>query len=164
MNNNGPVNEAEKTGNADGKVYDGDMVVIESSPDTSPDSEILVEDDLVQCTSISNSYCGEWEKMFLRPNYMQSLKSFALQGKLRSSRFRSISWKLFLGVLPEEQSQWIPKTKEWRDRYTTLKDRLVINPHKTPAKKDLVINNPLSQDTESPWNQFFQDKQLDIAS
>ena len=43
--------------------------------------------------SFTNAYSGEWEKLFSKPNYKKILKHYAMNGYLRSSRFRSVSWK-----------------------------------------------------------------------
>jgi len=38
----------------------------------------------------------EWEKLFTKPAYLRHLRNYAIKGNLRSSRFRSISWKVGL--------------------------------------------------------------------
>ncbi|KAK3585053.1 hypothetical protein CHS0354_009904 [Potamilus streckersoni] len=114
-------------------------------------------------TSFSHSYSLEWEKLFTKPNYMRHLRNYAMKGNLRSSRFRSIAWKLFLEVLPDNMSQWQSNTSNYRQKYTDLKNKLIVNPRKEVDAVDLSVNNPLSQEEESPWNRFFQDNELRLT-
>uniref|UniRef100_A0A8C8JI08 TBC1 domain family member 5 n=1 Tax=Oncorhynchus tshawytscha TaxID=74940 RepID=A0A8C8JI08_ONCTS len=109
-------------------------------------------------------YCGqsekEWDDLFLNSNYLTRIRQAGINGRLRSSRFRSVCWKLYLEVLPEDKSQWINKTKELRSQYEKIKERHITNPRKAAGQQDLVVNNPLSQDEGSLWNKFFQDNEL----
>ncbi|XP_017337720.1 TBC1 domain family member 5 isoform X1 [Ictalurus punctatus] len=110
--------------------------------------------------STFQSYRKEWDDLFQNSNYLARVRESGITGQLRSSRFRSICWKLYLEVLPEDKSQWIKKTKEHRDHYEQIKERHITNPRKAAGQQDLVVNNPLSQDEGSLWNKFFQDKEL----
>uniref|UniRef100_A0A8C6FUM3 TBC1 domain family member 5 n=1 Tax=Moschus moschiferus TaxID=68415 RepID=A0A8C6FUM3_MOSMO len=107
-----------------------------------------------------NSYRKEWEELFVNNNYLATVRQKGINGQLRSSRFRSICWKLFLCVLPQDKSQWISKIKELRAWYSSVKEIHITNPRKAAGQQDLMINNPLSQDEGSLWNKFFQDKEL----
>ncbi|XP_065799393.1 TBC1 domain family member 5 isoform X1 [Muntiacus reevesi] len=107
-----------------------------------------------------NSYRKEWEELFVNNNYLATIRQKGINGQLRSSRFRSICWKLFLCVLPQDKSQWISKIKELRAWYSSIKEIHITNPRKVVGQQDLMINNPLSQDEGSLWNKFFQDKEL----
>lgn len=107
-----------------------------------------------------NSYRKEWEELFVNNNYLATIRQKGINGQLRSSRFRSICWKLFLCVLPQDKSQWISKIKELRAWYSSVKEIHITNPRKSVGQQDLMINNPLSQDEGSLWNKFFQDKEL----
>ncbi|KAF6101346.1 TBC1 domain family member 5 [Phyllostomus discolor] len=107
-----------------------------------------------------NSYRKEWEELFVNNNYLATIRQKGINGQLRSSRFRSICWKLFLCVLPQDKSQWISKSKELRAWYSNIKEIHITNPRKVVGQQDLMINNPLSQDEGSLWNKFFQDKEL----
>ncbi|XP_077403986.1 TBC1 domain family member 5 isoform X2 [Vanacampus margaritifer] len=106
------------------------------------------------------SYRKEWDDLFLHSNYPARIRQAGISGRLRSSRFRSICWKLYLEALPEDKSQWINKTKELRGQYEKIKETHITNPRKAAGQQDLVVNNPLSQDEGSLWNKFFQDKEL----
>ncbi|KAM5187964.1 TBC1 domain family member 5 isoform 5-T8 [Callospermophilus lateralis] len=107
-----------------------------------------------------NSYRKEWEELFVNNNYLATIRQKGINGQLRSSRFRSICWKLFLCVIPQDKSQWISKIKELRAWYSNIKEVHITNPRKVVGQQDLMINNPLSQDEGSLWNKFFQDKEL----
>ncbi|XP_042636256.1 TBC1 domain family member 5 [Orycteropus afer afer] len=107
-----------------------------------------------------NSYRKEWEELFVNSNYLATIRLKGINGQLRSSRFRSICWKLFLCVLPQDKSQWISRIKELRAWYSSVKEIHITNPRKVVGQQDLMINNPLSQDEGSLWNKFFQDKEL----
>ncbi|XP_069331544.1 TBC1 domain family member 5 [Eulemur rufifrons] len=107
-----------------------------------------------------NSYRKEWEELFVNNNYLATIRQKGINGQLRSSRFRSICWKLFLCVLPQDKSQWISRIKELRAWYGNIKEIHITNPRKVVGQQDLMINNPLSQDEGSLWNKFFQDKEL----
>uniref|UniRef100_A0A8D2BEX3 TBC1 domain family member 5 n=1 Tax=Sus scrofa TaxID=9823 RepID=A0A8D2BEX3_PIG len=102
----------------------------------------------------------EWEELFVNNNYLATIRQKGINGQLRSSRFRSICWKLFLCVLPQDKSQWISRIKELRAWYSNVKEIHITNPRKVVGQQDLMINNPLSQDEGSLWNKFFQDKEL----
>ncbi|XP_048848436.1 TBC1 domain family member 5 [Brienomyrus brachyistius] len=106
------------------------------------------------------SYRKEWDELFSNSNYLARIRQAGINGRLRSSRFRSVCWKLYLDVLPEDKNQWINKTKELRAQYEKIKETHITNPRKAAGQQDLVVNNPLSQDEGSLWNKFFQDKEL----
>ncbi|XP_074125821.1 TBC1 domain family member 5 [Sminthopsis crassicaudata] len=106
------------------------------------------------------SYSKEWEELFVNNNYLATIRLKGINGQLRSSRFRSVCWKLFLNVLPQDKSKWTSQTKELRAWYNNIKERHITNPRKAAGQQDLMINNPLSQDEGSLWNKFFQDKEL----
>ncbi|XP_017281620.1 TBC1 domain family member 5 isoform X2 [Kryptolebias marmoratus] len=110
--------------------------------------------------STFHSYRKEWDDLFLNSNYLARIRQAGIGGRLRSSRFRSVCWKLYLEVLPEDKRQWMSRTKELRAQYEKIKETHITNPRKAAGQQDLVVNNPLSQDEGSLWNKFFQDKEL----
>lgn len=113
-----------------------------------------------QHQSTFQSYRREWDELFVNSNYLARIRQSGVSGRLRSSRFRSVCWKLYLEVLPEDKSQWINKSRELRAQYEKIKETHITNPRKAAGQQDLVVNNPLSQDEGSLWNKFFQDKEL----
>uniref|UniRef100_A0A8C5F7A6 TBC1 domain family, member 5 n=1 Tax=Gadus morhua TaxID=8049 RepID=A0A8C5F7A6_GADMO len=106
------------------------------------------------------SYRREWDDLFLNSNYLARTRQAGISGRLRSSRFRSVCWKLYLEVLPEDKGEWINRSKDVRAQYEKIKEKHITNPRKAAGQQDLVVNNPLSQDEGSLWNKFFQDKEL----
>lgn len=113
-----------------------------------------------QHQSTFQSYRREWDDLFVNSNYLARIRQAGVSGRLRSSRFRSVCWKLYLEALPEDKSQWINKSRELRAQYEKIKETHITNPRKAAGQQDLVVNNPLSQDEGSLWNKFFQDKEL----
>ncbi|XP_066484640.1 TBC1 domain family member 5 isoform X2 [Tiliqua scincoides] len=128
-----------------------------------PEEDLSNENGRVQHTSDSDgtflSYSKEWEELFVNNNYLATIRLKGINGQLRSSRFRSVCWKLFLNVLPIDRNQWITKTTKLRTFYNKIKEIHITNPRKA-GQQDVMINNPLSQDEGSLWNRFFQDKEL----
>ena len=59
---------------------------------------LVMSTDCHICVNRSvNWHClsrDEWERLFMKPQYLDPLKSFAICGNLRSSRFRSVCWKV----------------------------------------------------------------------
>ncbi|KAI4817441.1 hypothetical protein KUCAC02_010842 [Chaenocephalus aceratus] len=112
-----------------------------------------------QSQSTFLSYRKEWDDLFLNSNYLARIRQAGINGRLRSSRFRSVCWKLYLEALPEDKDQWINKTNELRARYEKIKETHITNPRKA-AGQDLVVTTRCPQDEGSLWNRFFQDKEL----
>ncbi|XP_022106136.1 TBC1 domain family member 5-like isoform X3 [Acanthaster planci] len=119
------------------------------------------ETETSSSASTSNSYRDEWVRLFEGPDYIDVIKQEGLKGGLRSSRFRSVCWRVYLEVLPERQDQWAESVRNDRERYAAVKRMYVVDPQTGFKNRDadLSLNNPLSQDEESPWNRFFQDKE-----
>lgn len=99
-------------------------------------------------------------RLLFQSGYMKVLKSMALSGQLQQYNIRSVVWRLFLHILPDDQSLWETATKATRETYTQIKKMYVMDPHEVTASLDITLNNPLSQSQNSPWNRFFQDNEL----
>jgi len=129
--------------------------------DKSLQSALVIEKraELTTLEVESETLESEWERTFHTTHYVMKLKERALKGLLKSSSFRSVAWQVFLEVLPGDIRQWVPVTTQNRERYTELKSHYVIDPHET-EDMSLTVNNPLSQEEQSPWAQFFQDNEL----
>jgi len=111
----------------------------------------------------SQCYYDEWNQLFKQVNYSSIIKNRAFTGGLRSCRYRSICWKVFLHCLPDEQSQWLQVAQLAHAQYDELKSKILINPRLGTKSVDPFINNPLSQEESSPWNQYFQDTELKLT-
>ena len=63
-------------------------------------------------------------------------------------------------VLGEPGDDWIIQLSESRSQYQSLKDSLVVDPHKQ-KDIDLENDNPLSISEDSAWNKYFNNKQVE---
>ncbi|XP_035657482.1 TBC1 domain family member 5-like [Branchiostoma floridae] len=124
------------------------------------EDNLFAEDNSEPPAPVTHSYSDEWKRLFTSPDYIRTVRQAALRGELRSCRFRSVCWRLFLEVIPESQSDWTYKVKQWRSMYNDIRDMHIVNPRQKAKELDLAISNPLSQEEESPWNQFFKDEEL----
>eukprot|EP00339_Tiarina_fusa_P005127 CAMPEP_0117046714 /NCGR_PEP_ID=MMETSP0472-20121206/32295_1 /TAXON_ID=693140 ORGANISM="Tiarina fusus, Strain LIS" /NCGR_SAMPLE_ID=MMETSP0472 /ASSEMBLY_ACC=CAM_ASM_000603 /LENGTH=481 /DNA_ID=CAMNT_0004759161 /DNA_START=11 /DNA_END=1456 /DNA_ORIENTATION=+ len=94
---------------------------------------------------------------------IQFAKNQALAGTLQHSALRSLCWRLFLKIIPEgtDASTWKGLIKQQRISYNQLKEEYLINPYEeTDESENLLVNNPLSQVEDSPWQTYFQNKEL----
>jgi len=85
----------------------------------------------------------------------------AFSGTLQHSPLRSLCWRLFLEIIPPgtETSAWGSLIDEQRKKYEQLKEQYYVDPHQEQSE-DLSVNNPLSQVEDSPWHEYFQNKEL----
>ncbi|CAL1291058.1 unnamed protein product [Larinioides sclopetarius] len=122
----------------------------------------ISEFNSIQCDEVASPYQEEWESLFSGVGYLSRLKSSAMKGKLRSSHFRSVCWKLFLQCLPENRQLWIETVKSQRQHYEEIMDKFDTNPRNVNTL-DVAVNNPLSQSHQNPWNQYFMDAELKLT-
>lgn len=66
----------------------------------------------------------------------------------------------WLGILSQHSEKWPDDIEKCRSRYDDLRAVHLIDDRRNNHNLDPSFNNPLSQDTESPWNQFFIDSEL----
>ncbi|CAG9321300.1 TBC1D5_4 [Blepharisma stoltei] len=101
-----------------------------------------------------------FEAIFFRKQGCYSqLRQLALEGHLGSLHNRFISWKIFLGLLPENGSldEWILETRKLREAYSALQDRYT----KVQSDNlDPLIFNPLSCTSDNPWNKLHADNEI----
>ena len=106
-------------------------------------------------------YASTYHQLFnSRQDCTSAILPLALQGNLRSSPFRSLCWRVLLNVLPSNSSGWLKALAALRSNYSELQQGLSVQERLKDSRLDPVINNPLSQDEESPWNQHFRDDEL----
>ncbi|XP_006656328.1 TBC1 domain family member 5 homolog B-like [Oryza brachyantha] len=81
---------------------------------------------------------------------------------------RGARWRADLGVLPGFASvsteEFRRAAADSRRRYANLRRRLLIDPHLSKDEEnapDLVVENPLSQNPESTWGQYFRNAELE---
>lgn len=94
----------------------------------------------------------------------EDLRRAGIEGKIKEEALRGVAWRVFLEYFDNEKpsSTWEEQCKALRSEYDTLKDKYMVNPYADDEAEAVPvdINNPLSQAVESPWNQFFQDTEL----
>eukprot|EP00038_Savillea_parva_P009161 m.181610 g.181610 ORF g.181610 m.181610 type:complete len:684 (+) comp15318_c0_seq1:101-2152(+) len=104
---------------------------------------------------------GVTDKTFEEPNYIETLKTEGLAGQLAYSRFRSVAWKIYLGVLPEDVQEWKAASAKTRNEYEATRQKWIVDPYNAAADStDLAKNNPLAIDDDAPWQRHFQDEQF----
>ena len=91
--------------------------------------------------------------------------------KLKGSKFRGLSWKVFLGALGPHKENWVSETKRNRDEYQQL-----LKTYQLPKDDDDLSGDPLSSSAEDHhhhdqtedaddyqvdgWGQKFRDQDL----
>ncbi|XWS70988.1 hypothetical protein CRYUN_Cryun03dG0098300 [Craigia yunnanensis] len=81
---------------------------------------------------------------------------------------RGVQWRINLGILPSSSSSIDDLRRvaaDYRRRYAGLRRRLLVDPHVSKDggsnSPDLVMDNPLSQNPDSTWGQFFRSAELE---
>ncbi|TVU08433.1 hypothetical protein EJB05_41837, partial [Eragrostis curvula] len=84
------------------------------------------------------------------------------------SGLRGARWRADLGVLPGSAAVSTDELRraaaDSRRRYANLRRRLLIDPHLSKDEEgtlNLIVENPLSQNPESTWGQFFRNAELE---
>lgn len=105
-----------------------------------------------------SSYLLRFRKLCERDT---TLKSEVLESKshLSLEGFRSILWSRWLNILSPSMKDWSADITRHRTRYNNLRAQYLMD-KRLDGSIHLSVNNPLSQDVQSPWNQFFQDNEL----
>ena len=73
---------------------------------------------------------------------------------------RSVCWRVLLNVLPSSSVDWVTALQSLRGNYCFLQEKFHIDQKMKDLSLDPAINNPLSQEQDSPWNQHFQDGEM----
>ncbi|XP_039291011.1 TBC1 domain family member 5 [Nilaparvata lugens] len=123
----------------------------------------LIENDAsneAERASCILKYKNEWNELL---SSVDTLRQQAIQGNFRASRFRSVLWRILLGLFtPENPKVWVEEAKEARKHYRELRRRVNQYPWSKTQKSPVLQpnDNPLSQEDGSTWNQYFCDKEL----
>lgn len=107
-----------------------------------------------------SSYLLRFRKLCERPD--GTLKSEVLESKshLSLEGFRSVLWFRWLNILSGSSlKDWSVDISKHRSRYNNLRAQYLMD-RRLDGSIHPSVNNPLSQDVKSPWNQFFQDSEL----
>jgi len=105
-------------------------------------------------------YSSTFTSMFSGADPTSSVLHLALHGGLRGNPFRSVCWRLLLHVLPPSPSSWPAALDSLRRSYATSRRRVCAEGRLRDPGLDPTLSHPLSQDSDSPWNQHFQDSEL----
>jgi len=114
----------------------------------------------IDCDSKVGLYSQTFRRLFGKSDCTQAILPLALHGNLDKNPFRSLCWRIFLNVLPASSGQWAGHLQSSRDSYRRLSAQFHTDLKIQDTTIDPTINNPLSQDEESPWNQHFLDNEL----
>jgi len=85
----------------------------------------------------------EWKSLFSIIT-IGELQNIAVSGKLRTSRFRSVCWRLLLKILPSDSAEWLTFIVRHRLKYEQIKLTHYNDPHSQDSRPD----DPLSQDDD----------------
>ena len=78
---------------------------------------------------------------------------------------RPLVWRICLGSLPANTSQWTTQLEENYQTYEDFKKELIVKPKlkDEEAKKERekqIMDHPLSTAQSSVWNTFFKDQEI----
>ncbi|XP_017084582.2 TBC1 domain family member 5 [Drosophila eugracilis] len=119
--------------------------------------EILVIPEAGAMNSVER-YRQEWQQLLENLDAEpERLRQSAFAGDLKMSKFRSVHWALLLRVLTSEHRSWVSQRLQQRVRYDKFRADYVRNPHQLAVDCN---DDPLSQSTQSVWNQYFSDQEL----
>jgi TBC1 domain family protein 5 len=80
----------------------------------------------------------------------------AMEGGLRTSSLRGLSWRFFLGSVSGPSATWPAQFEKEREEYAALCQTHCIDPSIASDGLDLDVANPLSVDATSPWSAYFE--------
>ena len=110
---------------------------------------------------IPTDYFRSFEFAFLRGGMgIAAVKNEMIRGRLKTVYpHRSALWAAIGRNLSPDPERWPEEVAKKRHEYEVYKSSHLMdergNRHMDPA-----VNNPLSQDVNSPWNKFFSDNEL----
>ena len=114
----------------------------------------------IDCDSRVSLYAQTFRRLFGKSDCTQTILPLALHGNLDNNPFRSLCWRIFLNVLPPNCQKWAGHLQSSRASYRRLTAQFHTELKIQDTTIDPTINNPLSQDEQSPWNQHFMDTEL----
>lgn len=127
-----------------------DMSSKNKSGSLAPKEHMTIDERIV-----NNYYLEEYMSL----NNVRTLRQQALKCGLRSYRFRSLAWMIFLECLPEKSKHRIEHIRAMRLSYEELRNKYRHDPRSMDSES-LTDDNPLSQKETSHWNQYFSDDEL----
>lgn len=97
---------------------------------------------------------------FIEQFNVEHLKDLANKGELIKTGSRTFSWRLFLGIIPEDKNftKWVECIRHERIVFYKKSEELRITNNKDLDPK---VFNPLAVNTHNnPWNNMFKDKEM----
>lgn len=107
-----------------------------------------------------NSCVDLFSETVLKPDCIKILRDMSLHGELGNSPLRAISWKIFLGVLPETKGmlEWISITENKRNEYQKkVKKFLTL---KKLTGDPLGAMNTTDTNKSQDWKSYYTDNEI----
>ena len=102
----------------------------------------------------------KFKESFIASYNFENCRNLALKGDAVGNGSRTFTWRLFLGVIPEDGdlSKWVQAIRKVRaDYYKKTEDLRIVK----DKELDPRFFNPLASATENnPWNNLFKDKDV----
>ena len=102
----------------------------------------------------------KFKETFFTSYSLDNCRNFCLKGDAVGTGSRTFTWRLFLGVIPEDgnPAKWVDTIKRVRaDYYKKTEDLRIVKDRQLDPK----FFNPLAAATENnPWNNLFKDKDV----
>lgn len=95
---------------------------------------------------------------------LRSLSFFGIPEEVPA--FRPLVWRMLFNYLPNAPADWITHMRDQQKVYESFRNELIIEPELSKEKesefrqKTRVVDHPLSQDKESVWNKFHEDRDV----
>ena len=143
------------------------LIVVADTMESADDDQLLREPPPLDAVARA-----EFEDDFLHTTDFGSAARRRAKHGLRTSRLRSLHWRIFLGNIDAKDiGKWSTDLTRNRDEYNALLRRFMVTPssheqdaqqraHVSAASADLTIHNPLSTSSESVWHQYFTNSEL----
>lgn len=110
-----------------------------------------------------NAFLNEWRTLFGGEKVDDvKIQKYCFNGCLTNSYLRSIVWRIILKILPLRRLDWMTRLQQSRKIFDELRIRMSSDPRRisTNLLLDPININPLSQQPNNPWCQYFEDRKL----
>ncbi|XP_026461661.1 TBC1 domain family member 13 [Ctenocephalides felis] len=86
---------------------------------------------------------------------LKTLRSLCFHGIPDEGNYRSICWRLLLGLLVPKKSEWDSILRKKRELYQQFIDEMIVPPGQLPS-----ADHPLNANPESAWGAYFRDNEV----
>jgi hypothetical protein len=109
-------------------------------------------------------YFRSFEDVFLRRSdsaeVLAGVREDLLKARLKQHNpHRNVCWSILATNISEDPVRWKEQVRKKRHEYEVYKTSYLKDERRN-AQLDPGVNNPLSQDANSPWTRFFADNEL----